>query len=609
MPGIAGIIGAGGNAERYITEVTDMVEAMRHDRSYSTGTYANAAIGIYVGWAAHPGSFADCMPLWNKTRDICLIFTGEDFPDSDTLDALRARGHEFNAGTASYLVSLYEEAGDSFLERLNGGFSGLLIDLRSPRIVLFNDRFGLRRIHYHEHPGAFYFGSEAKSLLSVLPQLREVDPTALGELFSVGCVMQDRTLFPGIQLLPAATKWTFRGNAEVIKERYFDPGTWERLPILAAVDFCAQLKATYRRILPRYLSDMDQLAMSLTGGLDGRMIMACANLKRDALPCYTFVGEYRECADARIARHVARLCGQQHRTLMIGEDFRSGFRALAEKAIYISDGTMDVSGSVEIYANKLARTIAPIRLTGNYGSEIVRGNVAFRPSGVNHELLSGEFVPFVRAAHAAYDAARQGREISFIAFKQVPWHHYGRMTLESSQLTPRSPFLDNELVALMYQAPPECIRSRIPSLELIADGNARLASLPTDRGSVLERSPIIGFGRRAYQEITMKAEYAYDYGMPQWLAAVDHALAPLRLERLFLGRHKFYHFRVWYRDDLASYLKDMLLDPRSLSRPYVNARQLEKIVNEHVRGIRNHTSEIHQILTAELVYRLLIEQP
>src|SRR5206468_5989917 len=53
---------------------------------------------------------------------------------------------------------------------------------------------------------------------------------------------------------------------------------------------------------------------------------------------------------------------------------------------------------------------------------------------------------------------------------------------------------------------------------------------------------------RGALEFLRKAEYAYDYGMPQWMARIDHLLLPLRLERLFLGRHKFSHFRVWYRD-------------------------------------------------------------
>ena len=47
--------------------------------------------------------------------------------------------------------------------------------------------------------------------------------------------------------------------------------------------------------------------------------------------------------------------------------------------------------------------------------------------------------------------------------------------------------------------------------------------------------------------------------MPQWLARIDHVLSPFRLERLFLGRHKFCHFRVWYRDALSRYVREVLV--------------------------------------------------
>ena len=98
---------------------------------------------------------------------------------------------------------------------------------------------------------------------------------------------------------------------------------------------------------------------------------------------------------------------------------------------------------------------------------------------------------------------------------------------------------------------------------------------------------------RSLFEFQFKAEYAYDYGMPQWVARVDRPLSRLHLERLFLGRHKFYHFRVWYRDALAGYLQDTLLAPRALSRPYLDRKALEAIVHHHVAGSRNYTIEIH----------------
>ena len=94
---------------------------------------------------------------------------------------------------------------------------------------------------------------------------------------------------------------------------------------------------------------------------------------------------------------------------------------------------------------------------------------------------------------------------------------------------------------------------------------------------------------------------------PQWLARIDHLFSPFHLERLFLGRHKFSHFRVWYRDALSSYLREMLLDKRSLSRPYLQRSTLETIVRGHLRGDRNYTSEIHLALTLELLHRLFLD--
>ena len=96
-------------------------------------------------------------------------------------------------------------------------------------------------------------------------------------------------------------------------------------------------------------------------------------------------------------------------------------------------------------------------------------------------------------------------------------------------------------------------------------------------------------------------------GMPQWLARLDHAFSPLHFERLFLGRHKPFHFRVWYRDALAGYVQEILLDERSLSRPYIERKGMEALVWGHLKGNRNFTTELHKALTLELLQRIFIE--
>src|SRR5262249_2474339 len=160
-----------------------------------------------------------------------------------------------------------------------------------------------------------------------------------------------------------------------------------------------------------------------------------------------------------------------------------------------------------------------------------------------------------------YRAALRVHPLSFIAFRQVPWHHYGLFALEQTQLSVRSPYLDNQLVRTAFRGPAAAFASPDLCLRLIADGDPHLRGIRTDPGLAGNR---LSLASRAMHEILFRAEYAYDYGMPQWMARVDHALAPLHLERLFLGRHKFTHFRVWYRGPLASYVRDVLLDSRAL---------------------------------------------
>ena len=82
----------------------------------------------------------------------------------------------------------------------------------------------------------------------------------------------------------------------------------------------------------------------------------------------------------------------------------------------------------------------------------------------------------------------------------------------------------------------------------------------------------------------------------KWAARMNSWVAPLQLERIFLGRHKFLHYRVWYRDALAGYVQQILLDPRTLSRPFLERRNVEAMVKGHVRGNRNSTTAIHKLL-------------
>ena len=166
--------------------------------------------------------------------------------------------------------------------------------------------------------------------------------------------------------------------------------------------------------------------------------------------------------------------------------------------------------------------------------------------------------------------------------------------------------MDNDFVRTVYRSPQNIFQEQDVRLRLIDNGNFSLARIPSDRGVTCRPGPIAAI-RRAGREFTFKSEYAYDYGMPKAVARVDHALSGLRLERVFLGRHKLTHFRVWYRDQLAGYVREMLLDSRTLGRPYLQRPVLEAIVDGHIRRGQNFTTAIHKLLSLELMMRLFFD--
>ena len=605
MAGIVGLI-TNGSPEWAQDELRKMVGSLPGSGTQECGTWIDQAAGVYVGWIARKGDGE--MPHRNERGDVTLVFSGEDFPDAGIVNRLRQQGHDVGRGSA-YLVHQYEEDSSGFLPKLNGRFHGLIIDQNTGTATLFIDRYGMHRIYYYESRDAFYFSAEAKAILRVRPELRSTDPRGLGEFVACGCTLENRTIFNQLMLLPAAASWTFRAGTVERKSQYFKPEEWENLTQLDCETYYKDLKSVFSSTLERYFAAGEKIGLSLTGGLDTRMILAWHKPAPGDLPCYSFGGMVRESRDVRIARKIAAACGQPHQVISVGKSFLDHFPDYAERTVYLTDGTVEVKHAPDLYVNELAREIAPIRMTGNYGDEVLRRARVLKAGQLDQGLsvFNSDFQPCLQMASETCAKVAHCAPLSFSVFRQAPWHHHGLLSLEESQLSVRTPYLDNDLVRTVFRAPDSALANNDIRLRLIRDGDCRLERIRTDLGFGGVSHGLSGYLSQKLHSTTMRAEYAYDYGMPQKVAHLDHLLQWWHLERLFLGRHKFYHFRVWYRDALARYVKETLLDERTLSRPYLNRQGVVAMVQRHTRGDRNYTTHIHKLLTLELVHRLFID--
>ena len=605
MPGIVGII-----SQRPSEECQDLVKKMAgsiiHEAFYVSGTYAVPELEAYGAWVAHESSFATRQPFFNEQRDIALLFSGECFIDPDVRTSVRQKGHRVHSSNADCLVHLYEKYGEQFVEKLNGLFSGLLIDKRKSKAFLFNDRYGMERIYWHGTGDAFYFASEAKALLTILPQVRAFDEKGAAQFLSFGCTLDSRTLFRGVELLPGGSIWSFERGA-CRKRKYFSPGTWESQPSLSTEAFQSQFQETFARVLPRYFESPAKIGVSLTGGLDTRMIMACRPDIAGNVVCYTFSGETGQTFDDRLAVQVARVCDLEHRLLRIGSNFFSDFASHVDRTVYVTDGCFGATGAHEIYFNKQARQLAPIRLTGNYGSEILRGASTFRPLKLSPALFNAEFNC---ALHSTAGSLTNGsvHPITFAAFREIPSNLFGGFAASRSQVAFRTPYLDNEIVALAYRAPESLRNSPLPAWLLVKANSALLSSIPTDRRPSPDTPQPAAALRRLFSEGTFKLDYLNNEGWPNCLSSFDSVFTRVTSSLKIVGLHKYLHYRRWFRRELADYLKDVVSNARTQQSPFWNRGFLEKMANDHVEGRHNYVSEINAVLTLEAVERLLLRR-
>jgi asparagine synthase (glutamine-hydrolysing) len=586
MPGIAGLFAPVASAA-FEHQLQRMLTTLVHQPDSAAATISAPELGIYGGWVAHRGSAATLRGTAPADASVQWAVAGE------WLDAAPS-AHE-----------AYREHGAAFVAQLNGLFAGLLIDRQRRTALLFNDRYGSQRLYTADRDGVIYFASEAKALLAVLPELRAFDEIGVAQYLAFGSTLDGQTLFKGVALMPGGSCWHRLPDGGVRRERYFDPRQWEALEPLSSEDFQRELSATMREVVPAMVSGALPVGLSLTGGLDTRMIAAC--LRADAAPAltYTYAADGGDrLLDLSIARRVAAQRGWPHHALRLNEQFLAQFAQHLDRTVWISDGNAGVLGAHELPLSEQARALAPVRLTGNFGSEVLRSMSTFKRNGPGPDLLEPDLAKRIDTL-VSERARRKVHPVTHAAFEEVPWHLFGTLAVSRSQLTFRTPFMDNRIVELAYRAPLHGRLTAEPSLRLIHDNDPALAALPTDRGVAWATAgPGVQF-RRLAAEITFKLDYWHKEGLPDGLGPYDRWLGSL--SRLgWLGLHKFLAYRLWFRTALAPHAEQVVSDARTRGLPFWDRNVLSTIVRDHVRGRRNRLHDIHAVLTLEAVHRLLI---
>jgi asparagine synthase (glutamine-hydrolysing) len=602
VPGIFGVIElTPGRSEARESELVQigrqMRAAMRYEPHFASLAISYPAARAYIGrvalsdgiWNSHIEKVAQTGPV--------VLTTGDILTSAESTLGTPA----FVSGdVAEQLANRFAETGHEGLADLPGIHAGLIVDGGTGRCLLFNDKYGRERLFVHIGHSRLLFSSEAKAILAVVPETRAFDRRGLAEFLSCGCTLGTSSLFRRIEVLEAATALTVEGSS-IRRERYFESRVLEQLTPASDNEFLEAFPAALNAAVNGYADHGPSVAVSLTGGLDSRMVMASLDRGRRTVPTYTFGSMYRTTADVSIAKQVAECCGQPHDVIELGTTFLNAFGAHLESAVYISDAYLGLSAAAELYVNRAARSVAPARMTGNWGGELMRGVRAFKWVEPKGGFLSTELFHEMHACRDELARAPQ-HPISAALFQQAPMQGYGRNAIERSQLVMRHPFLADDVVRWLYRSPAKRREADDTAFAVIGR-RPELLGIPTDRGLIAgQRSRM----RKATREALVKAEYLTSHGAPSWLSRVSARLPDALLETRFLGVDKFQHFRYWTRRDLAPFVRDTLSAAKhgDLGRWFEMSR-VSSMAADHVSGRANYMDEIDKLLTLAVAQKTL----
>src|SRR5262249_19183111 len=120
MCGIAGFVGEGSEAV-----LREMGRAIAHRGPDGHGIHIHGPLHLLQRRRAIIAIAGGDQPMWNETRDVCVIFNGEIYNHLELRAELKALGHTFASdhSDTEVIVHGYEAWGEALATRLNGMFA------------------------------------------------------------------------------------------------------------------------------------------------------------------------------------------------------------------------------------------------------------------------------------------------------------------------------------------------------------------------------------------------------------------------------------------------------------------------------------------------------
>ncbi len=382
MCGIGGVVNFGDSET-----LAQMTAALAHRGPDDAGLWEHRPPdGSYIGLGNRRLAIIDLspaghMPMCNEDGTVWITYNGEIYNFVELRHELAAKGHRFRSETdTEVIIHLYEEEGPDCVERLRGMFAFAICDLRSgkPSMFLARDHFGVKPFYYVHRGRRFAFASEIKALLKVPGIEAELDPASLHQYLTFLWVPDPKTMFRGIEKLPAGHFAIFRdGQLKITK--YWDlsfPSANASYP-RSQEDLAEEIRERFRKSVENQMVSDVPVGAFLSAGLDSSSIVAMmSRVAQQPVRTYTitFPPKYRlgekTLDDPEVPAHLSRHLGCENQRIVVEPDVVG---LLPRLTWHMDEPMADPAIIVAYLVCREARKQTTVVLSGVGGDELFAG--------------------------------------------------------------------------------------------------------------------------------------------------------------------------------------------------------------------------------------------
>ncbi|WP_296703252.1 asparagine synthase (glutamine-hydrolyzing) [Algoriphagus sp.] len=307
MCGIHLIWGKGANK----TVINKLLSQSKHrgpDQDAAISPWPGMWVGVNRLKILHPGPDAD-QPFWSADGNSMLVWNGEIYNYKSLRNLLEKMGIEFITDCdTEVLINWIKVFGVKGLEKLEGMFALIYLDLKDNSILVARDPNGEKPLYYSQNQDRLIISSEASGIANFIKAPLDENQTEHYYFF--------RSPLPGKTFYKGVKEWKAGRYSHIFQHSTF---RWDNIPILkykvqnlGKEEFKERLNEAVRT---QFHADVP-VGIMLSGGMDSSLLYSTwYNQTGTSIPAYTIQVEkkYRKkYADGDAAIELVKKIPAQH---------------------------------------------------------------------------------------------------------------------------------------------------------------------------------------------------------------------------------------------------------------------------------------------------------